>query len=273
MAVFYIDGEYKDESEASVSVLDLSVLRGYGVFDFLRTYNKKPFYLDEHIKRLKNSAKLTGIKIPLSDEDLKSVILETLERNDFKESNVRIVVTGGISPDGITPGDDSKLIVMVSDLMPMPKEWYIRGVKIITSKTERYIAEAKSTNYLAAVMVLTEAKKKGAIESVYVDKKGRVLEGTTSNLFLVIEGEIVTPGDGVLKGITREVVIEKYKKHKIKLRDLFYEDLEKADEAFITASNKEIVPVVKVDDLTISESPGKITKDVIDFFKKYTENY
>jgi branched-chain amino acid aminotransferase len=273
MAIFYLDGDFKDETDAVISIQDLSVLRGYGVFDYLRTYNKKPFRIDSHIKRFKRSAELTLLNFPWSDDEIKSIVNETLSRNDFPDSNVRLMITGGESLDSLTPGDDSKLVVLVTDLKPQPAEWYVDGVKIITSKTERYLPEAKSTNYLNAIIVLRDAKKRDAIESIYVDRNNRVLEGTTSNLFFVKGHKIVTAGDGILSGVTREVILESYKGFEIEVRDVLYDELCDMDEAFLTSSNKEVVPVIQIDEIVISDGPGKITLDVMDFFRKVAESY
>ncbi len=268
-----MNGEYKSENDAVVSVKDLAVLRGYGVFDFLRTYNKKPFYLNEHIKRFKRSAELTLLNCPWSDDEIRSVVNETLKKNDFPESNVRILITGGESIDSITPGDDTKFIVLVTELGPQPPDWYIDGVKIITSKTERYLPEAKSTTYLNAIIVLRNAMKKNAIESIYVDRKNNILEGTTSNIFIVKDKKIITPDKNILPGITREVILDNLAGSDVEIRDIKYDELHNIDEAFITSSNKEIVPVVEIDDIIVSDKPGPISCKVMKIFKGITDKY
>lgn len=275
MSIFYMDGEYLDSEKAVLSVSDMAVLRGYGIFDFMRTYNKKPFYLKEHISRLVNSGKHVGLNLPCSEETLFDIVMETLDRNNFKESNVRIVYTGGISPDSVTPQGNGKLIVMVTPKHELPSWWYKEGVKIVTADVERYIPEAKSTNYMNAVLTQQNAKESDAIESVYVDREGRVLEGTTTNIFLYLDQKWVTPAEGILPGITRSVILDLIDDaFDTELRDISRDDIARADEIFITASNKEVVPVIQVDNKIIGNGKvGEKTRKVMDLFRDYTKNY
>ncbi|MDC7241508.1 MAG: aminotransferase class IV [Spirochaetales bacterium] len=275
MSVFYIDGEYMDSKDAVLSVSDMAVLRGYGIFDFMRTYNGRPFYLKEHIQRLANSGAHVGLDLPCSQEELFDIVMETLKRNSFEESNVRIVYTGGISPDSVTPQGNGKLMVMVTEKLDLPEWWYTDGAKIITNDVERYMPEAKSTNYMNAVLSLQKAKKADAIESVYVDRDGRVLEGTTTNIFLYSGGKWVTSDKGILPGITRSVVLDLLEgEFEVELRDLSREDIKKAEEVMISASNKEIVPIIQVDELTIADGkPGEKTLKVMELFKEFTTAY
>lgn len=275
MAIFYMNGEFKDESEATIDVNDLIVLRGYGVFDFLRTYNAKPFHLDEHIDRLFNSASLIGIKHSWDKRKVRDVVYETLGRNDFAESNIRIVLSGGDSADSITPAGGSKLMVMVTNLHKLPLEWYTDGVKIITSPVERFMPGSKSTLYLPAIMVLKDAREKGAVESIYCDEKDRLLEGTTTNLFVFKQGNLVTPGIDILPGITRKVVLELMKDRvNVEIRHLHKDEITLVDEAFLTASNKEVTPVVQIDDIQLGDGKvGPKVKEVMDVFREYTQQY
>jgi len=275
MSIFYVDGAFVDSDKAVLSVNDMAILRGYGIFDFMRTYNQKPFHLKEHITRLVNSGSHVGLTLPCSEEELFDIVMETLARNNYPESNVRIVFTGGISPDSVTPQGNGKLMVMVTPKHDLPEWWYTEGAKIVTVDVERYIPEAKSTNYMNAVLAQQEAKKKNAVEAVYVDRDGRVLEGTTTNIFLLIDGEWVTPDRGILHGITRAAVLDLMKNEfKVTFRDLSREDLARAEEIFITASNKEIVPVIQADDLKIgSGKVGENTRRIMKLFRDFTKVY
>jgi branched-chain amino acid aminotransferase len=275
MSIFYLDGDFVDSEKAVLSVNDMAVLRGYGIFDFMRTYNKRPFYLKEHIDRLVNSGQKVGLNLPCTKEALFDIVMETLERNDNEESNVRIVYTGGTSHDSVTPEGKGKLIVMVTPKHDLPSWWYTKGVKIITVDVERYIPEAKSTNYMNAVLTQQEAIKSNAVESVYVDRDGRVLEGTTTNIFLYIDNQWVTPAAGILPGITRSVIIELMNEQQaVELRDISREDIAKAKEIIITASNKEIVPVIQVDDIQIGDGQiGVHSAEIMKKFKDFTTRY
>ncbi len=275
MNTFYIDGEFFSEEQSVLSVNDMGVLRGYGVFDFLRTYNQRPFYLEDHINRLARSAKLIDLNLPCSTKEIYEITMDTLSRNDHAEANIRIVVTGGISPDSITPQGNSKLLVMITDLHKCPSEWYQKGAALITTHDERYIPGAKTTNYIAAILALARARRQNAIESIYVDRYGRLLEGTTTNLFAFMDGKLVTPGKSILPGITRQVVIELARKEfTVEIRDIQKEEMRLMDEVFVTASNKEVVPIVRMDELRLSNGePGKRTRRIMDLFADYTREY
>ncbi len=276
MDTYYIDGKFVGEDEAHLSIKDITVLRGYGVFDFMITYNRLPFHLKEHVTRIENSAKEIGLRMNHTHSQICEAVLQTIERNpDHKESNIRIIYTGGVSPDGITPQGNGILMVMVTPKQELPVWWYTDGAPIATVNMERFIPTAKSTNYLSAVFAQQEARKTGGIEAVYVDKKNRVLEGTTSNFFGIRDGVLITPQDGILPGITRQVVLELVKNsYAVQLRHIDKTELPGLDEIFLSASNKEIVPVVKVDDIIIGDGhPGEITKDVMGLFKNFTDEY
>ncbi|MBT8360459.1 MAG: aminotransferase class IV [Deltaproteobacteria bacterium] len=275
MGIYYIDGTFVSASEAVLPVSDLAVLRGYGVFDFMRTYGGRPFQLKAHVKRLRNSAHLIGLSCPWSLQEIRDIVEETLRRNDYSESNIRLLITGGDSDDSITPGTQPRLLVMISEVKTFPVHWYTAGVKIITKDITRFIPGAKSIDYIRAILALDDAKAQHAVESLYVDSHDNILEGTTSNLFVVSDGNVVTPAENILPGITRDVVLEiTTSSFKIALRSVTKKELFRADEVFVTSSNKEILPVIQVDDQQIGNGkPGKVTVQIMDMFKAYTQEY
>lgn len=273
MDIYYIDGDFVDDDKASISVKDIAVLRGFGVFDFLITYNKRPFKLQAHVARLENSARNIGLSIHHTNAEICSIVEETVRRNaHHDESNVRIVCTGGISSDGVTPEGNGKLMVMVTPKHVLPEWWYTRGAKIITVDIERFLPDAKSTSYLSAVYALQLANKADAIEAVYIDRNQRVLEGTTSNFFFFKGGKLITAGKDILPGITRDVILELVKgRFEVEIRDIDRSELADMNEAFITASNKEVVPVIQVDDLIVNGGkPGEKTKEIMRLFRETT---
>ena len=275
MDVYYIDGRYCAADEAVVPADDLAIARGYGVFDFLRTYNGKPFYLDQHLQRLQRSARQIGIQLPWSLDDLREIVLETLRRNTHSESNIRIVVTGGSSADFTTYEGRPRLMVMVTPIIRLPRRWYSDGVKIITVEVERYLPTAKSINYIPAIMALNDARRQDAVEAVYVDHGGCILEGTTSNLFLFDADKLVTAADQVLPGITRRVVMDIIGDHwQLESRSVQMAELLQAGEVFLTSSNKEILPVTRVNDATIGDGkPGDKTRRLMKLFDRFTHDY
>ncbi len=275
MAVYYVDGTFVAKEAAVLPVGDLAILRGYGVFDFLRTYGGRPFHLDAHIRRLQNSARLIQLSCPWSHAELVEIVHETIKRNDYHEFNVRLLITGGDSDDSITPGSKPRLLVMVTPVMEFPGQWYQDGVQIITSDISRSIPGAKSIDYIRAIIALNNARAAGAVESVYVDGRGQVLEGTTSNLFAVSGGQLITPSVDILPGVTRDVVLDlTAAEFKPELRLIQKEDILAADELFLTSSNKEVLPVTGVDGVTIgSGRPGEATKRIMKLFADYTKEY
>ncbi len=273
MSTYYIDGRFVSSEEASVPAHDLAVLRGYGVFDFLRTYGGRPFKLREHIARLAQSAALIGMdELPWSEEDIRAIVDETLARNAYPEANIRIVITGGDSPDFITPQERPRLLVLVTEAHPPPDSWYRDGAAIVTVDEERYLPAAKSINYIPAIIALKKARQAGAIEALYVDRYGRLLEGTTTNIFAFHGAQLLTPAEGILPGITRGVILElAVGLYDVCQREMTRADLLSADELFITASNKEVVPIVRVDDAIIGDGrPGPRTRDMMARFHALT---
>ncbi len=272
MSIYYVDGLFVPSDQAVIPVDDLAVLRGFGVFDLVRTYSGKPFFLKEHIDRLRHSAAEIGLHAPWTTRELISIVSETLAKNSYRESNIRIVVTGGSSPDFTTPQDKPRLLVLVSPLPELPETWYSEGVKIITRVTDRFKPGIKSINYIPATVALEEARRKSAIEALYLDRQDCVLEGTTSNIFAFIGKALVTPGRDILSGITRQVVLAVAAKHfEVQIRDISRQELVQADEVFITGTNKGVVPVVQVDDTVIGNgAPGPLTRRLTDDLARQT---
>jgi len=266
MKIYYVDDRFVPSDKAMIPVDDLAVLRGYGVCDIMRTYRGKPYFLDEHIRRLENSARKIGLVLPWSTKDITNIVLETLKRNQMiDEVNIRIVITGGSSSDFFNPQGKPRLIILITDMNKLPDTWYENGVKVITHPLERMFPDAKVTSYIPAAMALKKAKEKGAVEAIYINRNMEVLEGTTSNLFAFFDDRLFTPKDGVLNGITRQAILSLAGNlYETKEKTIKLEQLLKADEVFITGTNKCVVPVVRVDDTKIGNgNPGFRTKKIM----------
>lgn len=272
---FYIDGDFVRDSEASIPADDLAVLRGYGIFDYMRTYSGKPYHLDAHLKRLERSAQLIELDLPMSIDQIHDITLETLARNDHAESSVRIVVTGGSSENNLTPNGGARLLVMATPFKPYPEAWFRDGVKVITNRTDRYLPQAKTLNYIPAIVALRKAQKADAIDAIYVDRQEHALEGTTSNLFAFFGDRLVTAGDNILLGITRQTVLDLASdRFRVEVTDLPLADLLRADEVFVSSSNKEVCPVRQIDDTIIGEGvPGPNTRFMMEQFTKMAVAY
>jgi branched-chain amino acid aminotransferase len=263
-ALWYINGRWVHPNEATISINDVAVLRGYSVFESLRTYDRRPFHLDEHLQRLYRSAALIELEIPFTPEFVAKLIHEAIERNTYKHSSIRLLVTGGESEDGVMPGDQPGLALLVTQLGERDMERFAQGIKLITTSLQRTTPEAKTSNYEAAIRALKEAKKHDASDALFVNGQGHVLEGTRSNFFVFLGDTLVTPGKGVLIGVTRKTVLELAKgRFPIEERPILLSELPQADEAFITSSSKEITPVVRIDDVTIGDGkPGARTYEL-----------
>jgi len=258
-----VDGKFLPWNKAVIPVDDLAVLRGYAVCDIIRTFKGSPYCLDEHIDRLLSSVEKIGLAPAWTKAQIKDIVFKLLGKNThMDEANIRILVTGGSSPDFFSPADNPRLIVLVTDIPALPTHWYTKGIKVITFVQQRALPDAKATNYIPAALALKKAKAQGAVEALYMTRDTQVLEGTTSNLFALVEGTLVTPGSGVLKGITRKTVLTLGEKlFPVSEQDLYLDTLLSASELFITGTNKGIVPVIQVDDHVIGTGePGPGTR-------------
>ena len=260
-ANWYAGGRWVHPHEAVISINDLAVLRSYSVFESLRTYDRRPFHLDEHLKRLYRSAELIELDIPWPSSFIAQVVHETIERNGYKHAAIRLLVTGGESEDGLTPTGRPTLVAMITPLGERDMQRFARGIKVITTRLQREAPEAKTTNYMAAVRALKEAARRDAADALFVNASGHVLEATRSNFFIIRGDTLVTAREGILHGITRNVVLELARgRFTIEERPVLLEELPLTGEAFITSSSREITPVVQIEDLRIGDGkPGPRT--------------
>ena len=269
----YINGKYLTSDKAKISVLDIGLIRGYGIFDFLVTYHNRPFLINEHINRLYNSAKMIDLNIGVNKAEMKKIILKLIKINThLKEKTLRIIITGGVGINSLIASKKSSIIVIVQKKHNYPKDFYKNGVKIITYNYVRPMSLAKTTNYAEAVMALKIAHAKKAVEALYVNKDNNFIsEATTSNIFLIKNKKLFTPKDNLLMGITRDLIINLQKNiNPVYEKNIKINELLSADEVFMTASNKEVMPVVKIDDKKIGIGEvGPVTKSVIKTFKNY----
>lgn len=271
----YLNNRWVKKNELKISAFDLGLTRGLAVFEFLRTYNKKPFFLDEHLNRFFNSLKTVQIKPVKTKKQIKQIINEGIEKNNFLQLNIKIIQTAGESDDGLLPKGKGNLIIIFTPLKPYPKKYYQKGVNLITYNYHRSFPSVKTTDYLVGVLALKKARKKGAFEVLYSDGE-KIYEGVTSNFFAVFKNALITPKEGILFGVTRNIVIKLAKDLNIKVieRDVFLNEIKNFDEAFITATNKEIMPVVGINGFKIGRGKvGKITKLLIDSWQKLIKNY
>jgi len=280
----YIDGQYCPKSQAKISVFDHGFLYGDGVFEGIREYNGIVFKLKEHIDRLYQSAHAITLNIPLTKEEMSKAVVETLRRNKMKNSYIRLVVSRGVGDLGLDPRKCPKpTIIIITDTISIragnAKEtgittmfsWVRRNTVDSTS------AEIKSLNYLNSVLAKIEANACGVDEALCLDSNGCVAEGVGENVFIVKNGELLTPPTsvGALAGITADVVSHLTAKLSIKLTvtNLTPFMVFSADEAFFTGTAMEMVPIREVNKRQIGNGkPGPITKKLMAEFQKVIED-
>ncbi|MEE9259743.1 MAG: branched-chain-amino-acid transaminase [Candidatus Scalindua sediminis] len=279
----YINGKLYPKEDAKISVFDHGLLYGDGVFEGIRCYNGRMFKFSEHIDRLYNSARAIYLEIPMTKEEIKNAVKDTLDANNMKDSYIRLVVTRGIGKLGLDPFNCSKpQIIIITDLIELyPRELYEKGLDAIVVPTIRNHYEAlnpkiKSLNYLNNILAKIECINAGAAEGVMLNKDGYVAECTGDNIFIVEGNEILTPPTyaGILVGITRNVVIDLVIKAGmvVKEEQLTRYDLYVADECFLTGTAAGIIPVVRIDGRKISSGkPGKITRSLLEKYNKLTK--
>lgn len=272
----WVNGKVLPADKPVLLINEIGFLRGYGVFDFMRTYNGKIFRFADHYRRFANSAKLLDLKVTLSEKDLANLIYKLIKKNDLKEASIRLVLSGGPAKEGINFDQKTQTFaVLIEDIYTLPTKLFQTGAKLMTFDYQRLIPEAKNLNYIWAVKLQKEKKRQGATEILYTSK-GEILECSTSNFFLVKKGKIITPEAGILAGITRKTALEIAQKLnlKVEIRPIKTVELKDADEAFITATNKNILPIIKIDDTKIGNGlPGPITKILMTEFQRIISSY
>lgn len=274
----YISGKLYEKEDAKISVYDHGLLYGDGVFEGIRSYGGKVFRLDEHLKRLWDSAKAIWLTIPMSREDLARAVYDTLRANNIADGYIRLVVTRGAGTLGLDPNrtSDPQVIIITDHIALYPREMYEKGLEIITVSVVRNHPAAmspriKSLNYLNNILAKIEGLQAGCVEALMLNTKGEVAECTGDNIFLVRDGVLLTPPNeaGILEGVTRQAVIELARETKREVREvpLTKHDVYIADEMFLTGTAAEVIPVVKVDSRQIGGGkPGPITRDLMERF-------
>lgn len=272
----YLNGKILLFEKAGINLDDLGVLRGYGAFEALKTVNNKIFLFDEHYERLQKSAKYLGIKLPVTKTEIKEIVYELIKKNKVKNAGIRIVLTGGRSADFMHFNSSlPTFYILISELKPLKRRFYLNGVKLITLEYFRQISELKTTSYLKATKEINSRQKKEDFFEILYVNKGNVLECATSNFFIFKGNKLITAKDGILHGTMRNLVISLAKSEfSVQERVIKIKDLNLATESFITATNKNIVPVVKINDKKIGNGkPGENTKKLMEMLKKIIEKY
>jgi branched-chain amino acid aminotransferase len=275
----YLNDRFVDQKEAVVSVFDHGFLYGDGVYETLRSYGGRFFMLQAHLARLQRSASLIGLELPIPLDEWPPLLRETLARNELRDAHLRITVSRGEGELGLDPAlcRQPTLVIMARPLVRYPDRLYEEGVGLAIATVRRNLITAlspriKSLNFLNNILAKQEAAKAGAFDALMLNAEGLLTESTTSNFFFVREGRIYTPSIdcGILDGITREVVLTLAKEAGIQTEEGRYpaETLARAEEAFLTNTSMEIMPVCSIDRQPVgSGRPGSWTLKLRDLFK------
>jgi len=281
MNLIYLNGEFVPPEQATVSVFDHGFLYGDGVFEGIRAYNGRVFRLEDHVKRLFDSAQAIMLKIPLSQEEMCEAILETLRKYNLRDAYIRPIVSRGYGDLGLDPNKCPKpsVIIIAVEWGAMYGNLYEVGLTAVSVSVRRDSPDSlppniKSLNYLNNILAKIESNIKGGNEAIILDSRGLVSEGSGDNIFVIKNGLIFTPYTiNNLKGITREAVMElaELRGNPIQEKELGLFDLYTADEIFVTGTAAEVAPVTKVDGRIVGTGkPGPITKELMAAFKELT---
>ncbi len=276
----YIDGAFYPKTHAKVSVFDHGLLYGDGVFEGIRAYSGSVFKLKEHVERLYRSAHMIMLEIPMTQEQMIQIVLETLRKNNLKDAYIRLVVTRGVGDLGLNPRKCPKpTVIVITDTIALHKSGSKEnGVTAMISWVKRDPVDAtsheiKSLNYLNSILAKIEANIAEVDEAICLDKNGMVCEGVAENLFMVKKGVIFTPPSytGALPGITAEEAMKLAQRlgYDVRERNITPYELFNAEEVFFTGTAAEIVPVSEINKRTINRGkPGPITRRLIEEFAK-----
>jgi branched-chain amino acid aminotransferase len=276
-----VNGRITSDRDAVISVFDHGFLYGEGIYETMRTYHRRPFLYDRHMRRLRNSARMIVLDLPFSDADLASQISDTMAAAHVEgEAYIRVLVTRGVGELTYDPQATpvpSVIIIVKPQADPAP-DVYERGVRVVIVDVVRNHPDTvnpmiKSNNLLNSALAAQEAIRKGGFEGIMRNYRGELSECTTANLFIVRNGAALTPPieSGLLPGITREFLFEIGKEVGVDVREevLRDGDLFAADEAFLTSTTREAVPIVTVDDKTIGGGrPGPVTRKLLEGFRR-----
>ena len=280
-ATVNVNGRITPERDAVISVFDHGFLYGEGIYETMRTYHQRPFLFDRHMRRLRRSARMIDLPLPFTDEELAAQIRDTQAAARISgEAYIRVLVTRGIGEltyDPKATPNPSIIVIVKPQIDPAP-EVYERGVRVVIVDIIRNHPQSvnpmiKSNNLMNSALAAQEAIKQNGFEGVMRNYRGELTECTTANLFVVKKGVVMTPPleAGLLPGITREFLFDIGKEIGVDVREqvLRDDDLFGADEAFLTSTTRELVPIVTVNDRSIGNGrPGAVTWQLLDTFRR-----
>ena len=277
--VCWVNGAFRSPQEAHISAFDHGLLYGDGIFEGIRFYNKKAFLLEQHLKRLEDSAQALCLTLPYTRSQWIDIIQQVIEAYGAKEGYIRLVVTRGEGNLGIDPGSCQKAsaIVIVDRIHFLSEEKRQRGIETMITSVQRMSNTAldpriKSLNYLNNVLALMDAKRHGMDEAIMLNPQGYVCEGSGDNIFIAKDSRLITPpgSDGTLAGITRDFIITLAEQAGIEteMRSLRPYDLYVANECFLCGTGAELIPVRAIDGREMQTCPGPLYERIRQAFSQ-----
>ncbi|MCE7073485.1 aminotransferase class IV [Dyadobacter sp. CY327] len=269
----YFNGEILPIDSPVFKTNDLGLLRGFGLFDYFRTYNGVPFRWDDYWQRFENSARLLKLTLPVSQQETEKVLADLHAMSGEQEVAFRFVLTGGYASDSVNVVQPNFLIRTESLPQDNPAG-RLKGIKVLPYDYVRDLPEVKTTNYVHMVLMADELRRQQAADLLF-HKEGEVSELTRSNIFIFQGDKLITSDRNILKGITRKVVMELAKPHfDVEIRPVMYKEVIMADEVFTTSTTKWVMPVVQIGDLPVgSGEAGKRTLFLQQLFEKLVTDW
>jgi branched-chain amino acid aminotransferase len=254
----YMNGEILPLADARLHITDLAILRGYGIFDFFKSVDGKPIFIEDHLDRFERSLELMGLDLPYTRSHLRDNILKLIQLNDANLLGIKLLCTGGYSEDGFAPTIPN--LIMFATPFRFAK--FEEGLKLMLLEHQRELPLIKTINYIKPITVLPKLKTLKADDVLYY-QNGLVTEASRSNLFIVKNQKVITPKDDILLGVTRKHVLKiAQKAFETEIRPVTLKDLAEADEVFLTGSTKRVAPVIQIDNYHYPI--GKVTKQLYD---------
>jgi branched-chain amino acid aminotransferase len=268
-----INGETVSDDKAVLHISDLGLRRGYAVFEFFRVIQGVPLFAEDHLSRLARSAQLAELELPYTREQLETFLHQLVEANKLEDGAVQMILTGGYSEDLFTISKPNFIMAAVA-VEALPPDYFSKGVKLITHKHTRELAEAKTTAYLTAMRLSKHMKAQGAMEIVYYDDN-RVYEASRSGLGFIKNGMFVTSKEGVLESVSMKHFLSLVKQTlKVEERNYTLTELLEADEVFITGAIRGVIPVVTIDSQPVSGSKvDRYGLELMEGFRNHVEMY
>ncbi|MEY3178958.1 MAG: hypothetical protein RJB42_1199 [Bacteroidota bacterium] len=266
--VCFQEGKFLPIDVSGLNLNDLGIQRGYGIFDFLRTTGNKALFIDDHLDRFFYSSEKMRLPIGYNRDEIKSIVYELIDKNQLPYSGMRILLTGGASSDGYTI-TLPRLAVIQQAMDKLPDELSSKGLHLVTRAFQRQLSDVKTTDYLMAIWLQPWMKEQNGDDLLYYNESS-ITECPRSNIFMVTKDDvIVTPKQGMLKGITRKNIIKIAETLGLSSeeRDIHLEELQQAKEVFISSSTKRLVPVAMIDNKHQYDiSTNIITRKIWDAF-------